>query len=189
VVRNPKYDVPEETLRALRDGEAWAYADVYKRCAAPLKDFLCFLIRNEEDAKELNHDLFLSLWTTRERIVPERGINGFLYMRAKQMAMDYFDRKKVAQKYVDFRRHNIDFSWAPDQQLIGDEAQVLVDIALRGMSQRKRDIFLLKYEQGKTIDEIAFELNISPSTVKHNLTDITRSLRKILALYTFFFLN
>jgi RNA polymerase sigma-70 factor (ECF subfamily) len=189
MAKDPRYDIPEETLRALRDGEEWAYADVYKRCAAPMRDFLSFLIRNDEDAKEINHDLFISLWTTREKIVPERGIRGFLYMRAKQMAMDYFDRKKVAQKYVDFRRHHLDFSWAPDQQMIGNEAQVLVDIALRGMSQRKQNIFLLKYEQGKSIDEIALELNISSSTVKHNLTDITRSLRKILALYAILFLN
>jgi RNA polymerase sigma-70 factor (ECF subfamily) len=183
-------EVSESVLQALRDGEEWAYNNVYVRYATPVKDFLSLLIRNEEDAKELNHDLFLSLWANRDKIVPSAGIRGFLYMRAKQLAMNYFDRKKVAQKYADFRRHHqVDFSWAPDQQMIGDEAQILVDIALQGMSERKRSIFLLKYEQGKSVDEIAAELNISPSTVKNNLTAITQSLRKILSLYIIIFLS
>ncbi len=183
-------DISEATLRALRDGEEWAYNRVYERYAFPVKDFLSTLIHNEEDAKELNHDLFLSLWTGRDKIVPERGIRGFLYMRAKNLAMNYFDSKKVAQKYVEFRKHNnIDFSWAPDQGMIGDEAQILVKIALRGMSERRRAIFTMRYEEGKSIEEIAAELNISISTVKNNLTTITKALRKIFFLYTIIFLS
>jgi RNA polymerase sigma-70 factor (ECF subfamily) len=185
-----KNDISVTVLTALRDGEEWAYDEVYKRFASPVKDFLSLLIRNEEDARELNHDLFLSVWANRDKIVPERGIRGFLYMRAKNLAMNYFDHKKVAQKYADFRRHHqVDFSWAPDQQMIGDEAQILVDIALQGMSERKRNIFLLKYEQGRSVDEIAAELNISTSTVKNNLTAITQALRKIFSLYIIIFLS
>ncbi len=180
-------DVPESTLEALRNGEEWAYNDVYMRYAAPVKDFLAALIRDEEDAKELNHDVFLSLWTGRDKIVSDRGIRGFLYMRAKHLAMNYFDRKKVKQKYVDFCQRDPALDFSPDQYVMGKEIEILIEIALRGMSEQQRTIFRMKYDQGHSVDEIAAALNLSRSTIKNNLTMITKSLRQVVAMFMVFF--
>lgn len=182
-------EIAEETLVALRSGEEWAYNEVYARFASPLKDFLTTLIRNEEDAKELNHYVFLSLWTGREKITPEKGIKGFLFMRARNLAMNYFDHKKVEGKYIDFCNRATDYDFAPDQHMIGNETKILIEIALKGMSQQKRDIFTMKYEQGMSVEQIASALNLSPSTVRNNLTMIIKSLREIIAIYLALFLS
>ncbi len=181
-------DVPAGTLRALQQGQEWAYDEVYKRYALPLKDFLTALIRNEEDAKEINHDVFLSLWIDRAKIVPERGIRGFLYLRARNLAMNYFDHAKVVQKYVDFRKRDIDFWDAPDQDLMRGEAKILIDIALRGMTEQRRAIFKMRYEDGLSIDEIALRLNLGKSTVKNNLTMITKALKEVLGIFMVVFM-
>ncbi len=181
-------DISAATLRALRESEEWAYDEVYKRYALPLKDFLTALIRNEEDAKEINHDIFLSLWTDRAKIVPERGIRGFLYMRAKNLAMNYFDHAKVVQKYADFIKRDIDFGDAPDQHLISNEARILIEIALRGMTEQRQTIFKMRYEEGLSIDEIALRLNLGKSTVKNNLTMITKALREVLSIFMVVFM-
>lgn len=182
-------EVAVSTLRALRDGEEWAYNEVYNRFASPLKDFIAILIRNEEDAKELNHDVFLSLWADRDKIVPEKGIKRFLFMRAKNLAMNYFDRKKVKDKYISFCNRNVDYDFAPDQYIIGDETKILIEIALKGMSERKRAIFKMKYEQGKSVEEIAAELNLSQSTVRNNLTMIMKAIKEVIAFYLLFLLS
>lgn len=186
---NNQDEVSKKTLAALRSGEEWAYNEVYTRFALPLKDFLTVLIKNEEDAKELNHDVFLSLWTGREKIVPEKGIKGFLFMRARNLAMNYFDHKKVKDKYIDFCNRDMDYDFAPDQYMIGNETKILIDIALKGMTEQKRAIFKMKYEQGMTIDQIAMELNLSQSTVRNNLSIIVKSLRDIIAIYLILFLS
>ncbi len=100
--KNRGEDVSADVLEALRCGEQWAFDVVYARYATPLKNFIAALISNEEDAKELNHDVFLSLWNGRDKIVPGKGIKGFLYMRAKNLAMNYFDHEKVKKKYDSF---------------------------------------------------------------------------------------
>lgn len=184
-------DVSAETLEALRSGQEWAYNEVYVKFASPLKDFIATLIQNEEDAKEINHDIFLSLWTGRDRIVPQRGIKGFLFMRAKNLAMNYFDRKKVKAKYVDFcnRDSDFDFDFAPDQYMIGNETKLLIEIALSGMTEQKRKIFRMRHEQGKTVEEIALELGLSQSTIRNNLSVIVKSLREVVALYMVLFLS
>lgn len=186
---NKQDEVSEKTLMALRSGEEWAYNEVYSQFASPLKDFIATLIQNEEDAKELNHDVFLSLWTGREKIVPEKGIKGFLFMRAKNLAMNYFAHKKVKEKYIEFCNRDFDYDFAPDHYIIGNETKLLIELTLKGMSKQKRDIFMMRYEEGKSVDEIASELNLSTSTINNNLSLIVKALKEVVAIYLIFFLS
>lgn len=176
-------DVSVETLSALRCGEQWAYNEVYARYASVLKDFIAALIHNEEEAKELNHDIFLSLWTGRDKIVPEKGIRGFLYMRARNLAMNYFDHKNVRQKYIDFCNRDMEYELPPDLYIIGNETKILIDIYLRGLSEQKRTIFKLRHDAGLSVEEIASRLELSPSTVRNNLSMMTRAIRDVVVLY------
>jgi RNA polymerase sigma-70 factor (ECF subfamily) len=187
--RNKECDVPVEILNALRSGEQWAFNEVYARYAPVLKDFITALIHNGEDAKELNHEIFLTLWANRERIVPERGIKGFLYMRAKNLAMNYFDHEKVKQKYVDFCNHNIDYDLSPDMHMIGKETQTIIEIFLQGLSQQKQTIFRLRHEECLSVEEISTRLGLSPSTVKNNLSMVTTAIRDLIAMYIVIFLQ
>ena len=175
-------EVSIEVLESLRSGEQWAFDAVYIRYASSLKDFIAALISNEEDAKELNHDVFLSLWTGRDKIVPERGIKGFLYMRAKNLAMNYFDHKKVKQKYKEFRSGNIDFALPPDMHVIGDELKTLIDIFLQGLSIQKQTIFRLRHDENLSVDDISTRLGLSQSTVRNNLSMVTTAIRDLIAL-------
>jgi RNA polymerase sigma-70 factor (ECF subfamily) len=187
--RDREHDVPVEILAALRSGEQWAFNEVYAQYASVLKDFIAALIHSEEDAKELNHEIFLALWTNRDRIVPEKGIKGFLYMRAKNLAMNYFDHEKVKQKYMDFCNHNLDYGLPPDMHVIGKETQTIIEIFLQGLPQQKQTIFRLRHEESLSVDEISARLGLSPSTIKNNLSMVTMAIRNLIALYVVVFLQ
>lgn len=183
-------DVSKDTLAALRSGEERAYNEVYTRYAGPLRDFLAALLRSDADAEELNHDIFLDLWLHRERIDPEKGVRGLLYVQAKHLAMNWFARKKVRAKYEEF------CSWVDahqtlpaDEEVIARETQILIEIALRGMSERKQAIWRMNRHEGRSPSEIAAELGVSVSTVTHSLTEIKRHLGRIVALFTLVFLS
>lgn len=182
-------DVPVETLYALRHGEQWAYNEVYVRFASPLRAFITALIHNEEDASELNHDVFMSLWVTRERIVPERGIRGFLYTRAKNLAMNYFDHERVKRRYEDFCARDTYHSLPPDLHMIADETRTLIEILLQGLPRQKERIFRLRHEEGLTVEEIADQLGLSQSTIRNNLSMVTTAIRNVISLYVALFLQ
>jgi RNA polymerase sigma-70 factor (ECF subfamily) len=188
IISNSEPDVSTDTLVALCAGEEWAYNEVYRRYSGQVKDFLAALMNNEEDARELNHDIFLDLWLHRERIIPGKGVRGFLYVRAKNMAMNWFAHKKVREKYENFCTHVDDaYALSADEGVIARETQVLAEIAMRGLSERKQNIWRLSKEEGMTPSEIAKQLNVSVSTVTHSLTEIKRHLSGIVAMFTIVF--
>jgi RNA polymerase sigma-70 factor (ECF subfamily) len=186
--RSSEYDVPFEILVALRSGEQWAFNEVYAKYASALKKFIAALIHNEEDAKELNHEIFLALWTNHDRIMPEKGIKGFLYMSAKNLAMNYFDHEKVKRKYIDFCNQNINYDLPPDMYVIGKETKTIIEIFLQGLSQQKQTIFRLRHEENLSVEEISVRLGLSPSTVKNNLSMMTVAIRNLIAMYVAIFL-
>ena len=125
--------------------------------------------------------MFFSLWTGREKIVPKKGIKGFLFMRAKNLAMNYFAHKKVKEKFIEFCNRDFDYDFAPDYYIIDNEIKLLIELTLKGMSKQKREIFMMRYEQNKSVDEIALKLNLSTSTINNNLSMIVKSLKEVVA--------
>jgi RNA polymerase sigma-70 factor (ECF subfamily) len=183
-------DISNEALLALRRGEEWAYRELHACYAGPVKEFLASIIRNDEDARELVHDIFVDLWLNREKVDPEKSIRGYLYVSAKNRAMNWFAHKKVREKYEAFCSwEDSDYTLPVDEGMIARETEALTQIALRGMSKRKQAIWRMSRDEGMSNQEIAKELNISISTVTHNLTDIKRHIREILAMFTLFFLS
>jgi RNA polymerase sigma-70 factor (ECF subfamily) len=185
---NSSRDVSFEVLEALRRGEEWAFNEVYLTFARPLRNFIAKLIQNEEDAMEINHDIFAELWTGRSKIVPEKGIRRLLYIKAKNRAMDYFDHLSVKQKYEKFISRSAGHDTPTDLLFIGEEIRNLIEIYLLGLPEQKQNIFRLRHEEALSVDEIADRLHLSRSTIKNNLSMITKGLRKLAAFSMVFFI-
>ena len=174
-----------DVLEALRRGEPWAFDRVYTRYATPLKNYISALTGNEEDARELNHDVFVALWTGRDKIVPEKGIRGFLFQRATHLAMNWFDHKKVIQRYREFRARNIDTALPPDTHLMDEELRMIIEIFLQGLPRQKQTIFRLRHHEGLSVEEIADRLGLSVSTIRNNLSMVTTAVRDLIVVWVF----
>jgi RNA polymerase sigma-70 factor (ECF subfamily) len=173
------HDVPVEVLDALRSGEEWAFDSVYAEFASPLKDFITRLIHNEDDAREMIHDIFASLWTGRDTIEPDKGLRRLLFTKARSLAMDYFDHEKVKRKYVDYCNRNADHDLPVDMLFICKETGGTIDVYLEGLPTQRRTIFLLKNESKLSVSEIAEQLGLSQSTIRNNLSMVNTAIRGI----------
>ncbi len=178
-------DMSAEILEALRRGESWAFDRVYTRYATPLKNYISSLTGNEEEARELNHDVFVALWTGRDKIVPEKGIRGFLFQRATHLAMNWFDHEKVKQRYREFRARNLDAAISPDMQLMGEELRTMIELFLQGLPQQRQAIFRLRHHEGLSVEDIATRLGLSVSTIRNNLSMVTTAIRDLIVVWIF----
>lgn len=174
------YDVTTEVLESLRSGEEWAFNEVYARYASPIKDFISSLIHNDDDAMEMCHDIFEELWIERHRIIPAKGIQRLLFIKARNRAMDYFDHQKVMRRYAEFCNRHTDHGLPADTHIEGEDTRYIIEIYLRGLPNQRESIFRLRHESNFTIDEIAARLGLSVSTVKNNLSMVNSGLKKIL---------
>jgi len=148
---------------------------------------------NTDDAKDLYQEVFIRVY---------RGINNFqfrsefstwLYRIAVNVCLSYKSRRKDHIK-VSINEDEDDTGFSknaseqlvyegssPEEEAAGNELTEIVDAALETLSSRQKMTFVLKHYEGYKIREIAEMLNCKEGTVKKNLFDAVKNLKKKLS--------
>lgn len=151
----------------------FAYLSAYKR------------LQDEDAAKDIAQDLFISLWERREHLEIE-NLSGWIYTSVRYKVINYL--KSVS---IDSRYHNQLGKLMDDHYIYHamdkEDTAVIFEYVVRDLPERMRQIYELSRKQEKTIDEIAAELQISTQTVKNQLSAALKIVRKKLNDPSFFF--
>jgi RNA polymerase sigma-70 factor (ECF subfamily) len=183
-----KMEIPSETLSALRNGDYEAYDTIFKAYHTPIRYFLEKMIHSEVDAQDITQEVFINLWTKRERIDPEKNIKGFLYTTVKFFMLKYLKHKKVIDRYENYKIHeDTDLSDTPYDIAVGKEMSLLIELTVARMPQQQAKVMRMKYFDGLSNEAIAQALGISPETVKVHLKRGRAEIQKVLSLFVALF--
>ena len=175
-----KQHVSQELLNALSKGDHNAYTEIYARYRKSIYDFLYLLIRSHEIAEDITHNVFIGVWENRTRLNPTQGIERYLFVVAKFMAMRYFRRKKVEDTHVEYLWTQRIKDIVPEEFLYAKEADLLVDVAISKMPNIRKQIFIMHYKGGFDYIQIAETLGMKKATVANHLTNARNDVRKML---------
>jgi RNA polymerase sigma-70 factor (ECF subfamily) len=181
------YNVTTETLTDLKRGDHKAFDVVFLSYFDKVKRFIAGLVRSEDDAEDLAQDVFAKLWTERETIDIQSSFKSFLYVMSRNAAYNYLKHKLVQANYANeyVQREEMD---TPEELVFAKEIELLIEMALCRMPEKRSEIYRLSRNKGLSTDEIAARLNISRKTVENNLTLALKEIRKIILLSIVFFI-
>jgi len=160
------------TLVAL--GDEQAFAELYRRVAAPVFGLVSKVVRNPAQAEEVAQEVFVELWRTASRFDPARGTaRAWIMTCAHRRAVD---RVRSAERAA--RRD--DLAGRRDQGRPYDEVAEQVETSLErehvrrsldALTDLQREAVVLAYYGGYTHREIAELLGVPSGTVKTRLRD------------------
>ncbi|MCK9443468.1 MAG: sigma-70 family RNA polymerase sigma factor [Tissierellaceae bacterium] len=140
------------------------------------KDFLTFaksIVRDYNDAFDLVQDAYVSA-LEREEI--------FEYMNEYQIKGWFFTA--IKNKNIDnFRKQNrLDYKWEVDMFTGANnfEEKIVVQDLLEKLPKKLKDVVVLRYEMNLNSTEIGNKLNLSPSTVRSQLSSALKILKDYL---------
>jgi RNA polymerase sigma-70 factor (ECF subfamily) len=138
-----------------------------------------------EVAEDLVLELFAHLWHRRHRSIPLTVDRGYLYRSARNRALDYLRRQRVATVWADrmSREEREPADDAPDDLLECRELAAAAARAVAELPEQRRRIFVLCREHEMSYAEVGERLGISPRTVNTQMTRALRTLRVKLAPY------
>nr|WP_121272138.1 RNA polymerase sigma-70 factor [Pedobacter schmidteae] len=159
-----------ELLEQLRDGKVWAFDELYHSYSGPLLWKLRRMVKDAEEADELLQDLFVKVWERREQITVRQSFESYLYRMAERMAIDYF-RKLARQSklYEQVQAGSTEVVEDLEELLFAKETQSLLNDAIAALPEQRRRAFTLCKLEGKSHQEAAELMNISPNTVHNHL--------------------
>jgi RNA polymerase sigma-70 factor (ECF subfamily) len=138
-----------------------------------------------EVAEDLVLELFAHLWDRRHRSIPLTVDRGYLYRSARNRALDYLRRQRVATVWVDRMSREVHepSDDAPDDLLECRELAAAAARAVAELPEQRRRIFVLCREHEMSYAEVGERLGISPRTVNTQMTRALKTLRVKLAPY------
>ncbi|HEY4155893.1 MAG TPA: RNA polymerase sigma-70 factor [Puia sp.] len=135
----------------------------------------------EQLAKDVVQDVFLKLWEHRNQFHQIENIEAWLYRVTENKLIDHL-RKTAADKRLK------EISWSriratnneTEQRLTARESRELISRAIENLPAQRKIIYRLNREQLLSYRQIAEELQISPHTVKNQLSSALHYLRSCL---------
>jgi RNA polymerase sigma-70 factor (family 1) len=149
-----------------------------------LYSFLLRLTDSPEMAEDVIQDVFLKLWKDRQNLVHIEQFGGYIYRMAQHQVLNAF--RRMARETLILSELNKAGSVVhanAEDQLSVREVRELLQTALNKLPPKQKLVYTLSRDQGLKHDEIARQLNISPSTVNNHMIAALRTIREQLGVH------
>jgi RNA polymerase sigma-70 factor, ECF subfamily len=185
-------DIQElELIRKVAAGERLAFKQLFDSHSPRVYSLLVRLVGNRDDAEELTHDVFLSLWKHAKSLRGESKLSTWLYRVAVNRAINFkkrggllFQVKQLFTLEADdesiIDRLPAAAADSPDRQLEMREAQIQLTDLLGTLPHRQREVYLLHKLEGLSYNEIAEELHVTLGTIESLMHRAKENLQKVM---------
>ncbi len=179
--RSYKDKTDEQLVVRVQRGDHHAFSELYNRYADRMNAYFYRMLWSDRvKAEDYVHDLFSKLIERPELYEAGRPVKPWLYQIASNMCKNAYRKKHFELAYLDQldndQSENSRVIARIDEQLIKDEIHIL----LSSMDEDRRMIFLLRYQQELSLEEISALTDIPIGTVKSRLFYVRKELLEAL---------
>lgn len=183
----------EEAMVRFKQGDAGAFDLILHRHSAGVLRFIMKMIRVQNaQAEDLLQEVFLKVIEARKKYNSNRKFTTWLYTIARNHCIDHL-------RIEEHRRHvSLDTPLADEEndspvildivrsvernqeeKAIDKETQALLNMAVWGLREEYKEVFLLREIEGLSLQEIAEIAGVPLSTVKSRLRYAYRDIREV----------
>lgn len=170
-------------LERFAAGSHTAFRELFMRYHLKVHYFILGLVKSEGDAEDLTQEIFLKLWTNRERFTEVRTFGSYLYVLAKHTAFNYMESRRLLAGGWEDRAEEEPSDRTPYEELVAKDLRLLVDMIVDGMPTQRRAVYRMSREDGLPNAEIAEKLQLSKKTVENHLNLALKELRNAVSLF------
>jgi len=160
------------------------YEELYKVHYRRVQRLCRLLLQNVSEAEEVEQEIFLKMlrqyraesWPTDWRAWLTRVTVNACHDRQRST---WWNRWRLSDG-EDAATELPSFNLTPEQEVLGREERDRIWRCFQQLSPRQQEIFILRYLEGWSTDEVASVLGLTNSSVKQHLFRAVRRLRKSL---------
>jgi RNA polymerase sigma-70 factor (ECF subfamily) len=173
------FQTEQETIASLQKGSMTAFESLFESYSQKLYRFSYSYLKSEPEAEDVVQEVFLKLWENRSRLKTGTSFQAYLFTITFNSIRKTFNKKAKQDK---FRIDLFEFLSVDNTSLEirhdFDTLLLKLDSLIDQMPDRRREIFVKRKKEGKSVREIAIEMNISLKTVENQITEAMNYLKK-----------
>ena len=172
------HTIDDTLLKPFSKGDRTAFQTIFELMEKRLYGFVFSYTKSEYIAEEIVQEVFIRIWEKREEIKLKGSFSSLLYTMAKNLTLNYL--RNASQRAVirdELWRNVSELREDTESEVIFSEYRDILDDIVDHLPQKKRSIYIMSREEGKTNAEIADIMGISQKTVKNHLWKIFETIK------------
>jgi RNA polymerase sigma-70 factor, ECF subfamily len=167
----------------IQSGDHQAFSHIYDRYANRLKGYFYRMLWLDASLSEDHvHDLFSKLIERPELFKEGNSVRPWLFQIANNMCKNAYRKRGFEKAYLAQLEESIEISSIEriiDEKIISDDLYTY----LNQLDEVTRSIFLMKYQQDLSIEELALIFDLPEGTVKSKLFYTRKKLTSKIEMY------
>lgn len=179
----------EELMLLVAKGEVLAFDEIYSRYSQRLMVYFTRMLNfNKVHAEDALQDLFLKLAEAPEKFDSNRSFKTWIFSIASNTCKNYYRHlsvvKQSSEEMAYLQNQSVDSSYLTSAcKLDNNEFKKMLHEVLNELPIEKKEAFLLKYQEEKSLNEIAEIQNCPVGSVKSRLHYTLKVLEEKLHLF------
>lgn len=146
------------------------FESLYTRCFPPAMRLAMSLLHEEEEARDVVHEVFLKLW---ESDISIGNPTAFILRSVRNASLNSIDKKDTRERL----QRRLSFETPPaEEEMEWRDEEVMAAIRLL-LTSREKEVVRNIYSDGMSYKETAAKLGVSVSAVNKNLVAALKKLR------------
>lgn len=172
-------DIDSDLISGLKKDDHDSFQKLFEYYSNPLYKFALGYLKSKEVAEDLVQEVFIKIWNNRKNIKTNTSFQSYLFAIALNSVRKYFNKLSQQNEFkhqilIDFSKNQSDFDKNTDYQYLLDRLDELIN----QMPEKRREVFIKKKYEEKSLKEIAEELSITTKTVEYHITEAMKYLKK-----------
>lgn len=168
-------------ISLLIEGNEKAFQQLFDTYSNILYKYSLSMVAYKPYAEEIVQDVFLKVWLKRETLNPDLSFKSFLFTVTRNQTITFLKRAAKSEKITEEIFYSSQkFANSTDLYIREKEVENIKKEALDLLPPRRRLIFEMSRNEGKSYEEISKELGISQNTVRNQMSVALETLRDFL---------
>ena len=170
-------------IEKMKAGDRESFNQVFRRYYSPMVRFCVRYVADSDLASEIVQDLFVKLWSNREKISFNTSFESYMLTSVRNSALTYINKERshaeANLRVFSEESDNTD----PSETLQSNNLEESYRKILKDMPEKRREVFLASRYDGLKYSEIAEKLGISQKTVEAQMSAAIKQLKDGLKAY------
>ncbi|MEK3886205.1 sigma-70 family RNA polymerase sigma factor [Bacillus sp. FSL K6-3431] len=173
-----KEDQIKEWIEGILVGDKESFQSLYKATCEDVYRTVGFLIIDKQDIDDVVNEVYIAMWKSISKYDTNRSFRFWLHGLIVRQTQDWrrkaWRRFRILERKKAFRQES---SYIDEERILHKEMQSELMQYVVALSNKHREIIILRYYHDYSLDAISILLNIPIGTVKSRLHTALKKLR------------
>jgi RNA polymerase sigma-70 factor (ECF subfamily) len=166
----------EELLPLIADGTTSAFDELYHRYGQRMFSyFFRMLWKNKELAEDQAQELFLKIINHAKKFETNRSFSTWIYSIAHNMCKNEYRKEEVRMKHAAIKHG--EGTTGNEKNMDLQKFKVAVSNCINQLTEEKKSLFILRFQEHLSVPEISTILNIPEGTIKSRLFYLLKDMK------------